>query len=323
MIGAGGYGTALACTLNAEGHEVRLWARRPEFARTLVRRGENTTYLPGVPLDPAIEPTSDAQRALDGAHAAILAVPSQAVRGTLETFRTAGAAWPEVAVSVAKGLELGSLRRMSEIGAEYGISFVQLSGPSHAEEVARGEPTAVVLAHPEEAPRLRAQEILGSRRFRPYTSSDRTGVELAGALKNVLALASGISEGLGVGDNLRAVLLTRGLAEITRLGVAAGAQAATFAGLAGLGDLLATAFSPHSRNRRTGIALGRGESLESILRKSPMVIEGVPATETALALSQRAGVELPIAQSLGRILFSDADPAAEMHRLLERTFKEE
>lgn len=322
VLGAGGYGTALAVLLAGQGHDVALWARRPEFARTLLERGENATYLPGVPLDPRVRPESDAARALGGARAAILAVPAQALRPTLARV-SAQAAWPDLVVCAAKGLELGSLQRMSEVGEEFGLSFVQLSGPSHAEEVARGEPTAVVLAHPQPRTREKAQELLGCAHFRPYTTADRTGVELAGALKNVLALAAGISEGIGVGDNLRAVLLTRGLVEITRLGQSAGAQSLTFAGLAGLGDLLATAFSPHSRNRRAGIALGRGEALADVLARSPMVVEGVPTTEAALRLAERHGVELPITASLGRILFQAADPRAEMHRLLERAFRDE
>lgn len=322
VIGAGGYGTALSCILASQGHEVTLWARRAEFAAELLTLGENRTYLPGVPLDPAVRPTSDPGAALRDAQAALLAVPSQAVRATLELF-TSRAVFPPLAICAAKGLELSSLRRMSEVGDAFSISFVQLSGPSHAEEVARGRATAVVLAHPDEEPRCRAQELLGSQLFRPYTTSDRTGVELAGALKNILALAAGVSEGIGVGDNLRAVLLTRGLVEITRLGVALGAQPPTFAGLAGLGDLLATAFSPHSRNRRAGISLGHGEPLETVLNKSPMVVEGVPATQAALLLADGCGVELPITAALGRILFQGADPLVEMRLLLERAFREE
>lgn len=321
VLGAGGFGTALAALLGRRGIEVSLCARRLAFARALEEWRENRTYLPGVALPDGVAPTADPFVALQGAEVVLLAVPSQAMRATLEAVRGVGE--PPLLVATAKGLELATLLRMSEVAASLGLDTVQLSGPSHAEEVGRGEPTAVVLAHPEEGPRRAVQALLGGPELRAYTSADRTGVELGGALKNVIALASGVSEGLGLGDNLRAALLTRGLAEITRLGVALGAEPATFSGLAGLGDLLATVMSRHSRNRRAGIAVGEGRPIAAVLAETPMVVEGVPATRAALQLAARAGVELPIASSLARLLFDGVDPRAEIRSLLGRTLKDE
>jgi glycerol-3-phosphate dehydrogenase (NAD(P)+) len=322
VIGAGGFGTALAAMLARRGHDVPLWCRREEHAAALSRERENRTYLPGVPLPPEITPTSLMAQALDGAQALLIAVPSQAMHATLLMASEAGKI-PSLVISTAKGIETSSLRRMSEVAAAFSIDTVQLSGPSHAEEIGRSGVTVVVVAHPEDARRRAAQELVAGRELRAYGSSDRVGVELGGALKNVLALASGISEGLGFGDNLRAALLTRGLAEITRLGIALGAEPGTFAGLAGLGDLLATVMSPHSRNRRAGIAIGKGTPIADVLAATPMVIEGIPATRAALALATRAGVELPIAAALSHLLFDGADPHQEVATLLQRAFKEE
>ncbi len=321
VLGAGGFGTALAVVLARRGHDVRLWCRREEHAQTLAAERENRTYLPGVALPEGLRPTSAMEDALPGSQAALFAVPSQAMRATAAGAAAAGA--PQLAVCCAKGLEVSTLLRMSEVAAEYGLDTVQLSGPSHAEELGREGVTVVVAAHPDEDRRRAAQDLLGGTALRVYGSPDRVGVELGGALKNVIALASGVSEGLSLGDNLRAALLTRGLAEITRLGVALGAEPATFAGLAGLGDLLATVTSAHSRNRRAGQALGRGTPLDAVLASTPMVIEGVPATRAALALAARVGVELPIAAALSRLMFDGADPAAEIAGLLQRAFKEE
>ncbi len=321
IVGAGGFGTALAVHLARTGHEVRLYARRRELCDELCAARENRVYLPGVALPGAVQATAALDEALSGAEAAVLAVPSQHLRAMAEAL--AGTGVPRLVVDTAKGLELATLRRMSEVLLEYGIDAVALSGPSHAEEVGRGQPTAVVVAHPDQAKRAAAQELLHGAGLRVYSSGDRVGVELGGALKNVLALASGVSEGLGLGDNLRAALLTRGLAEITRLGVSCGAQAATFAGLAGLGDLLATVMSPYSRNRRAGIALGRGARLDDVLQASPMVVEGVPSTRAALDLARREGQDLPIAAALARLMFDAADPRQEIELLLSRAFREE
>lgn len=321
VLGAGGFGTALAVHLARLGHESVLWARRAAFADELRSRRENLPYLPGVALPPGLAVAHDLSQALAGCAGVLLAVPSQHVRALAE--RLARETLPDLVLDTAKGLELRSLLRMSEVLGACGIDAVALSGPSHAEEVGRGQPTVVVVAHPDPRLRAEAQRLLHGPGLRVYGSADRTGVELAGALKNVLGLASGVAEGLGLGDNLRAALLTRGLAEITRLGVACGAEAATFAGLAGLGDLLATVMSPHSRNRRAGIGIGRGQRLPDVLAASPMVVEGVPATRAGLDLARRAGQDLPIAAALARLLFDGADPRQEIEGLLARAFKDE
>jgi glycerol-3-phosphate dehydrogenase (NAD(P)+) len=283
---------------------------------------ENSVYLPGVPLPPDVEPTGELGRAIGAADAVVLAVPSQALRGICARLHSEGRL-PGLVLCGTKGLEVTTLLRMSEVAAQYSISTVQVGGPSHAEEVGRGAATAVVVGHPDQELRQAAQVLLSGGRLRAYASADRVGVELGGALKNVLGLAAGVIEGLRLGDNLRAALLTRGLAEITRLGVSLGAEPATFSGLAGLGDLFATVTSPHSRNRRAGISLGQGQPLEQVLAASPMVVEGVPATRAALALAERQGVELPIAAALSRLMFLGADPAAELQALMRRALKDE
>lgn len=321
LIGAGGMGTALAALYGARGDRVALWARRESLALAVGANRENPTYLPGLRLPENVLVTGDLSEALTGAELAVFCVPSQAMSDVVK--KGAPSLKACLVVSAAKGLEATTLRRMSEIGAAEGVDFVQLSGPCHAEEVGRGQPTASVVGHPEKEVVRRAQEALATPTFRLYATTDRTGVELGGAFKNIIAIASGITEGLAYGDNLRAALLTRGLAEITRLGVALGASPATFAGLSGLGDLMATTMSTHSRNRRAGRALGEGQSLEEVLRSTPMVIEGVPATRAALGLAERVGVEMPLTASLGRILFEGVPPAIEMDQLMHRPLKDE
>jgi len=321
VLGAGGFGTALAVHLAGQGHDVALWARSAARAEDLARTRENGVYLPGVQLPPRVRPTADLAVALRGSEALLLCVPSQHVRAVAVELRRHDL--PDLVMDGAKGLELPGLLRMSEVLGAHGVDAVALSGPSHAEELGRGQITALVAGHPVAAHRLAAQRLLHGGALRVYTSEDRTGVELGGALKNVLALAAGVAEGLGLGDNVRAALLTRGLAEMTRLGVAAGARPSTFAGLAGLGDLLATVSSPWSRNRRTGVALGRGARLADVLAASPMVVEGVPATRATVALACALGVEVPIAAALERLLFAETDPHAEIEALLTRALREE
>jgi glycerol-3-phosphate dehydrogenase (NAD(P)+) len=321
IIGAGGFGTALAALYGQRADDTWLYARRPEMARQLAETRTNPVYLPGVTLPAAVTVTGDLALALAEAEVSIFAVPSQAMADTLS--RSAPLLGSALAVSTAKGLALPSLFRMSEVAAAVGVDLVQLSGPSHAEEVGQLKPTAVVVAHPDAAMAALARDLLACPSFRLYASSDRLGVELAGALKNVLAIAAGILDGLGLGDNVKAALLTRGLAEIFRLGVAEGAQPMTFAGLAGLGDLLATATSNHSRNRALGLAIGRGETPQKVMDRTPYVYEGVFATRAALALAERSGVEMPIAASLAHILFEGCQPRDEVARLLARPLTRE
>ncbi len=321
IIGAGGFGTALAILYGQRGDDTWLVARRPEAAAELAKSRVNSVYLPGLRLPDGVTVSADRAQALAGADLAIFAVPSQAMADTLALCRPhlSGV----LSVSTAKGLALPSLLRMSEVGALAGVDLVQLSGPSHAEEVGQLKPTAVVVAHPDPEMAALARDRLACPTFRLYASSDRRGVELAGAFKNVLAIAAGILDGLGLGDNVKAALLTRGLAEIFRLGVAEGAQPMTFAGLAGLGDLLATATSPHSRNRALGLAIGHGESAAAVRARTPYVYEGIFATQAALALAERAAVEMPIAASLAQILFEGHRPQDEVARLLGRPLTRE
>lgn len=327
VLGAGGWGTALARLLVGKGHEVCLWGRSASHIHDLEVRRENIRYLPGVSLPPEVIVTSDLGRAVSGREVLVFAVPSQAVR------EAARACLPyldriELAVNVAKGIEVGTLRRLSEVlmetlpaGLHQGIAV--LSGPSHAEEVGREMPTAVVAAAHVRWTAEAVQEIFMCPYLRVYTNSDVVGVELASALKNVIAIAVGISEGLGFGDNSRAALMTRGLAEISRLGVALGANPLTFAGLAGVGDLIVTCTSRHSRNRRFGIAVGQGLGLKEALEYVGMVVEGVHATIAARELAAKTGIEMPIAEELYGILFEGHDPVAAVTRLMGRDKKGE
>ncbi len=309
VIGDGGWGTALALLLLENGHSVIVWSPFPEYAETVRKERTNSLYLPGVTLPEELAITGDPAEAAAGAEAVILAVPSRYFAGVLEKFR--GQFRPDIlAVSVAKGFDPATGRRLSET-AEAVLGFsavVALSGPSHAEEVARELPTAVVAACRDRARAEGVQQLLMNRRFRVYTSEDTVGVEMGGALKNVVALAVGICDGLELGDNARAALITRGLAEMTRLGVACGAEAATFAGLSGLGDLVVTCTSRWSRNHRVGERLGQGEPLEKIVAGMKQVAEGIPTCPTALKLARNRGVETPVIREVHAILFEGRRP---------------
>ncbi|MFN8635265.1 MAG: NAD(P)H-dependent glycerol-3-phosphate dehydrogenase [Chloroflexota bacterium] len=322
VLNAGGWGTALAVVLARGGHQVRLWARRPEQAEALARDRVNEAYLPGVTLGPAISPTADLGRAVDGA-AAVVVVPISAALP--ELAQRLGPLLPDDALVVhgTKGLERESLLRLSQVierelrPAHHG-RVAALSGPTHAEEVGRGIPTAAVVASPDHESAVALQALLNGPAFRVYTNADIVGVELCGALKNVVALATGIGDGLGGGDNARAALMTRSLAEIGRLVVAAGGRVETVAGLAGVGDLIATCTSRHSRNRRAGEQIGRGHPLAEVLAASAQVVEGVPATRAALELARRYGVSMPIAEQAHAILFEGRDPRTALVELMAR-----
>ena len=304
ILGAGSWGTALA-TLLSGAESVNLWARTNSTAASINAQRENEHYLPGISLPDNLAATANLAEAVHEADSVLFAVPSDAMRevaqGAAEAIRPGA-----LVVSASKGLEDDTGLRMSEIlGHELQnpASIVALSGPNLAVEVARGIPTASVTAS-EDADSARAcQELLSGPTFRVYTSGDLTGVELAGAMKNVIAIAAGICEGLGFGDNSRAALMTRGLAEITRLGVALGAQTTTFLGLAGVGDLIATGGSRLSRNYRVGIGLGQGKELASVLSEIGQVAEGVPTTRAICLLAGRTGIEMPISKALYRVLF--------------------
>jgi glycerol-3-phosphate dehydrogenase (NAD(P)+) len=323
-LGGGSWGTALAVHLLRAGHEVRLWLRDAEVARQINTSHLHPRYLRGLPLPETLHATTDLASALAAVDSALLVVPSAATRA----LGRAVAAWLPAAASVvstAKGIELGSLARMSQVLAEElpGRPLAVLSGPSFALEVAQGKPTAVVVASAEAGLAERLQQALSSRSFRVYASDDVLGVELVGALKNVMAIAAGILDGLELGQNTAAALITRGLAEMGRLVGAMGGRADTVAGLAGLGDLVLTCTGGLSRNRQVGQALGRGANLEQALRATGMVAEGVGAAQAACALAERAGIEMPIVQQMRAVLYDGKPPAEVVEELMLRRLKRE
>ena len=320
VLGAGSWGTALAVSL-APRHDVSLWARRPEAADAM-RATRRNEYLPQAELPPGLEVTSNLEGAAQDADVWVVAVPSQSVRSVVGAL--GGAARPGLTVvSVAKGIENGTLLTTSGVlrdvlpsadPARLGVLY----GPSHAEEVALERPTSVVAAFPDLEVAGVVQGLFMRPALRVYTNADVAGVEVGGSVKNVMAVAAGISDGLGLGDNAKAALVTRGLAEITRLGLALGADAHTFAGLAGLGDLVVTCFSRHSRNRAFGERVGRGETQTEALGHSTMVVEGVRTTESVRELARRLGVEMPITEAVWSILFDGLDPDRAVGQLMAR-----
>lgn len=326
VLGAGSWGTAIALLLATKGERVRLWARSSEFAAALDASRENKRYLPGVFLPSTIEVTSDIAYALRGQKVIVLAVPSQSIREVSRLIKPFLSS-EVVLVNTAKGLEKATCLRMSQVISEelpeHATRVAVLSGPSHAEEVARKMPTAVVVASLSQKVAEYVQDVFMSPYFRVYTNSDIIGVELGGALKNIIALGAGIAEGLGYGDNTKAALLTRGLTEITRLGVALGASPVTFLGLTGVGDLVVTATSVHSRNRRAGYLLGKGFSLEETLAKVGMVVEGVETTKAARLLSLRHQVEMPITEQMYAVLFEGVEPERAVSNLMMRPRRHE
>jgi glycerol-3-phosphate dehydrogenase (NAD(P)+) len=306
--------------------EVRLWARESEVVESIRERRENSLYLPGYPLPPAVTGTGDHAAALEGAEIVVMAVPSHGFR---EILRRARPHFPAAAavVSVTKGIEQETLKRMTEIvleetGHDPGRVGV-LTGPNLAREIADGQPAATVVAMPDEAAAQAVQSLFMGPTLRVYTNPDVVGCEAAGALKNVMAIAAGMAAGLGYGDNSTAALITRALAELTRLGVAMGGRPLTFAGLAGMGDLVATCISAQSRNRRVGVALGEGHRLEEVVADMRMVAEGVKTTAAVLALAGRHGIDMPIAAMVGRVLYEGCSPADLVAGLMGRAAKAE
>jgi len=327
VIGAGGWGTAIAILLFENGHQVRLWEYDPDYARQIAAERKNPAFLPGVKIPEGIFVSSDLEHVLVSTDIAVFAVPSQFTRSVARKA-SPFISKSTVVVSAAKGIEEGTLERMSqvlaeELGSVDEDTIVALSGPSHAEEVSRHIPTAVVAASPSEENRRRIQAAFMSSTFRVYTNRDVVGVELGGALKNVIAIATGICDGLGFGDNTKGALMTRGLAEITRLGVTMGAEALTFAGLSGMGDLITTCFSRHSRNRYVGEQIGKGSDLSQVLNNMKMVAEGVKTTRSAFRLSQSLKVEMPITEKVYSVLFQGEDPLGAVSQLMSRDAKPE
>ena len=326
VIGAGAWGTTLADLLARKGLAVTIWAREPEVVQGINRDHVNALFLPDAPLAAALRATGDLAEAVRQAEVVVCAAPSHAVRAVMTVAAAASGGAVPLVVSVSKGLEPESEERLSCVLAEVfgqGTPVAVLSGPSFAREVYERQPTAVVAAARDQDVARRVQELFSNGSFRVYSHTDVIGVELGGALKNVIALAVGIAEGLGLGYNPRAALITRGLAELTRLGVAMGADPLTFAGLAGLGDLVLTATGALSRNRTLGAELGQGRGLEEILASRRTVAEGVTTARTAVALGERHGVELPIAREVSNILFAGKTPRLAITDLMERALKPE
>ena len=324
VLGAGSWGTALAIHAARAGHEVALWGRDDALMDQILATRENSRYLPGVPLGERAFPTAALDEALADAEVVIAAVPSHGMRHVLRDaalFTPRGA----IVVSATKGLEIDSLDRMSQvIGEELpGRPVTVLSGPSFAVEVARGMPTAVVVASTDAGAVSRVQEMLKSPTLRLYGSDDVAGVEFGGALKNVIAIAAGVVEGLGIGHNAMAALITRGLVEMSRLACAEGSRRETLAGLSGLGDLVLTCTGNLSRNRHVGVELGRGRALADILAETRMVAEGVRTTSAALALGERHGVELPLAAQMAAVLAGETSARSAVETLMLRPQRSE
>jgi glycerol-3-phosphate dehydrogenase (NAD(P)+) len=324
ILGSGGWGTAIAVLLAQHPqHRVRLWSARAESSRELRDKRENVRLLPGVAIPESVRITHDPNEAVEGTDCWVSAIPTAFLRETIAPF----VALREVdvpVISLAKGLEVGTFRRPSEILAEtlHTEKLVVLSGPSHAEEVARGMPTSVAVAAADLGLAVWTQQHFGTDRFRVYTNADLVGVELAGALKNVIGIAAGVCDGLGFGDNAKAALLTRGVVEMTRFGVAHGAEPATFYGLAGMGDLITTCFSPHGRNRRVGFRLGKGEALADVLA-GPQVAEGVYTSRSVFERITKMGLEAPIMTGVYQVLHEGKSPLAAVQELMTRRQKDE
>ncbi len=326
VFGTGSWGTAFSMVLADAGSDVVMWGRREQLAATITKTHENPEYLAGIPLPDTITATHDAEQALDGAEVVVLAVPSQTLRENLTTWAPL-LPRDAVLVSLMKGIELGTSRRMSEvIGEVTGAPperIAVVSGPNLAKEIAQRQPAASVVACADEAVAEKLQQVCATAYFRPYTNTDVVGVELGGAVKNVIALAVGIAKGMGMGDNSQASIVTRGLAENTRLGLALGADAATFAGLAGVGDLVATCLSPLSRNRTFGEKLGQGKTVDEIVASTSQVAEGVKSAESILALARANDVDMPIVENVAAAVHDGLPPGEIVRRIMSRSTKPE
>lgn len=324
VLGAGSWGTTLANLLAGKGQDVCLWAYEPDVVEAINTSHINPVFLPDSPLVPSLRAVGDASEAVKGAELIVSVAPSHALRSVLRRVRDS-VPMGTIVASATKGLETDTLALMSDvIAAELPQArLAVISGPSFAKEVYEGRPTAVVASSVDPLVAEAVQEAFATPRFRVYTNADVIGVELGGALKNVIAIATGVLDGLGLGNNARAALLTRGLAEITRLGVAHGADPLTFAGLAGMGDLVLTATGDLSRNRQLGMALARGETYETYRARHRTVAEGANAAMAATALGKQLGVELPISAEVAAVLFEGQSPAEAIRNLMERTLKAE
>ncbi|GIN96523.1 glycerol-3-phosphate dehydrogenase [NAD(P)+] [Siminovitchia terrae] len=327
VIGAGSWGTALALVLADNGHQVNLWMRSKEQQSEIHECKTNQKYLPGISLPDNITGFHSLPEALEDVDISVIAVPTKAIRETMRNIVKV-INTQMVFVHVSKGVEPDSLKRISEmieeeVPQEQLKAVVALSGPSHAEEVSLRHPTTVAVSSKDMAAAEKIQDLFMNQHFRVYTNPDLLGVEIGGALKNIIALAAGISDGLGYGDNAKAALITRGLAEISRLGTKMGANPLTFSGLAGIGDLIVTCTSVHSRNWKAGNMLGKGQSLDEVLENMGMVVEGVRTTKAAHQLAEKYETNMPITEALYNVLFKDVDPKEAVDQLMQRIKKNE
>lgn len=319
VLGAGSWGIALTVLLAHNGHKVSVWSIDENEINMLKEHREHVTKLPGIKIDESVTFTTDAEESVKGAEIIVMAVPSPFVRNTAKTI--APYVNKPVIVNVSKGIEEDTLMVLTDVilseipGAKMGV----LSGPSHAEEVGKLLPTTIVAGATDKDTALLIQDTFMCDVFRVYTSPDVIGIELGGALKNVIALAAGVADGLGCGDNAKAAIITRGISEITRLGVAMGGRSETFAGLSGIGDLIVTCASTHSRNRRAGVLMGQGKSYKEAMEEVQMVVEGVYSAKAAFRLSKKYDIEMPLIEMVNRVLFEDLDTTEAMNQLLTRT----
>lgn len=327
VIGAGSWGTAIAFVLAENGHDCLLWTRRAEQAAEINDSHTNSSYLPGITLPANLKAISDLEAAVHHSDIIVIAVPTKAIRALCADINQL-ANNSKLIIHVSKGIEPDTLKRISEvideeISTDKRKAIVALSGPSHAEEVVLRHPTTITAASFDQEAAEHVQDLFMNQYFRVYTNDDLIGVELGAALKNVIALAAGISDGIGYGDNAKAALITRGLAEITRLGMKMGANPLTFSGLTGLGDLIVTCTSVHSRNWKAGNLLGQGKSLDEVVSGMGMVIEGVRTTKAAHQLSERYDVSMPLTEALYSILFDNVPPKEAVDQLMSRMKKQE
>ncbi|WP_122638370.1 MULTISPECIES: NAD(P)H-dependent glycerol-3-phosphate dehydrogenase [unclassified Romboutsia] len=324
VLGAGSWGSALALGLAKKGYNVTMWTLNQEQADKINKTKENIDYLPGVLFPNNITLTTNIEQAVEGSKLIVLAVPSQAIRSVCKQIKPF-VNKDQILVDVAKGLEKGTGLRLSQVCEEElpGNPYVALSGPSHAEEVAKDIPTTLVVASENLEIAQEVQDIFMSPKLRVYTNPDIIGVELGGALKNIIAFGAGICDGLGYGDNTKAALMTRGIREIARLGIALGADTSTFSGLSGIGDLIVTCTSMHSRNRRAGILIGQGKSLEETLKEVKMVVEGITATEVAYEVSKKMNIDMPITSAIYSVLYENKNANEVVVNLMMRSKKHE
>lgn len=324
ILGGGSWGTALALSLAKNGTDVDLWMRDESQCESMNYASENLKYLPGVVIPKNITATSDIEKALEGKTIVVTAIPTQCVRDTISSIKQY-INKDQIIVNVSKGIEVGSLCRISQIIKELlpENEYAVLSGPSHAEEVARDVPTTVVVASNKKVIAERVQDAFMTPKFRVYTNPDVIGVEIGGALKNIIALGAGISDGLGYGDNTKAALMSRGIVEVARLGTHLGGINATFGGLSGIGDLIVTCTSMHSRNRRAGILIGEGKSLDEVISSIGMIVEGVKTTKATYDLAKKHGIDMPITNEIYNVLYEGSDVKNAVVNLMMRNKKHE